>query len=150
MTIKNKYQLTRHLHYNPHTGVFTRIQQPVNSPLRIGEISNNTLLERGKIQILKTYYRAGRLAYLYMTGKLPEGTVEHLNGDASDFRWDNLWLVTPSYEGDGKITWIPGRQRYQAYIKKKYVGSFKIREEAEAAIDAAHLLPEGATGSTGK
>ena len=150
MRIKNKYQLKQHIHYNPHTGVFTRIQQPVNSSPCTGEISNNTLLEKGNIQILKTHYRAGHLAHLYMTGKLPEGTMEHVNGDATDFRWDNLRFFAKSYEGDGNISWIPSSQRYQAYIKKKYIGSFKTREEAAAALDAAQLLQEEAIGSTGK
>ena len=144
MIIKNKYQLKRHLHYNPHTGAFTRIQQPVSGPMCIGEISNSTFLERGKIKILKTDYRAGHLACLYMTGKLPEGTVEHVNGDAADFRWDNLRLAAPSYDGDGYISWVPSKQRYQAFIKSKYVGIFKTREEAVAALDAAHLLREEA------
>lgn len=137
MTITNKYQLKRHIHYNQFTGVFTRIQQPLTGPDRIGEIANKELLGNGKIQILQEKYMATHLAYLYVTGMVPDGRISHIDGDHSNFKWDNLLLAKRTYQGDGNITWVSKNQRYQAYIGKKYLGLFKTVEGAVAALDVA-------------
>jgi hypothetical protein len=92
MNISNQYQLKRHVHYNPYTGDFTRIQQPANGTRCLGKITGKMLLEQGKIKIMSVPYRAARLAHLYMTGKMPDGHIDHIDGDASNFRWDNLRL----------------------------------------------------------
>jgi hypothetical protein len=118
--IKNKYQLKRHLHYNPHTGVFTRVQQPRTGTLCIGKITNDCLVRKRSIKILGVYYRATHLAYLYMTGTLPDGQIDHVNQDTTDFRWSNLRLVASSCE------------------------------EGVAEPDAANVIREEVMGSTGK
>lgn len=139
MIIKNKYQLKRHVHYNQYTGVFTRIQQPTMGAQCIGEIKIPPLANGGRIQILKCYYQASHLAYLYMTGKFPDGKIRHIDGDLTNFKWENLRLDEKTFEGIGSVTWIEKNKRYQAYIGKKYIGLFKTSEEATSALNAAHL-----------
>lgn len=45
------------------------------------------------ITIDKIYYRADKLAFLYMTGKMPK-YVKHINGVVSCCKWDNLAETT--------------------------------------------------------
>ena len=42
------------------------------------------------VEIDGVRYRADELAFLFVTGKWPEGEIEHINGDRSDNRWENL------------------------------------------------------------
>lgn len=42
------------------------------------------------IQIDKKKYRAGRLAFLYMTGSWPNKTVDHRDRDKTNDKWVNL------------------------------------------------------------
>ena len=39
-------------------------------------------------------YYAHDLAFLYMTGEVPKGEVEHINGIKDDDSWKNLRLKT--------------------------------------------------------
>ena len=71
------------LFYDPNTGFFIR---------RDTGASAGSKNDRGYIRITidGRSYRAHRLAYLYMAGKLPDADVDHKNRDRSDNRWSNL------------------------------------------------------------
>jgi hypothetical protein len=81
--------LKRFLHYNPDTGLFTRLTK--SNRFKIGEVAGtrNTV---GYILVRFDGYRftAHRLAWLYMTGKLPSLGIDHINGLKDDNRFCNL------------------------------------------------------------
>lgn len=70
-------------HYDPETGVFTRLADGyvMGKPDRKGYL----------LAYLKKWkFRAHRLAWFYMTGAWPSKEIDHINGITSDNRWENL------------------------------------------------------------
>lgn len=79
--------------YNPNTGKFTRILQ-VNGQ-KAGTIAGSINSDGyAQIRIDTGRYKAHRLAFLYMTGKLPDAEIDHINGIRDDNRWCNLRAVS--------------------------------------------------------
>ena len=75
--------LKRYVHYNPRTGVFTRVYTTGNNSKK------GDTLTSGRINIEGKSYQLHRLAYLYMTGDIPS-EVTFINGDNTDLRFNNL------------------------------------------------------------
>ncbi len=76
-------ELLKLAHYDPETGVFTRLADGyvMGKPDRKGY-----LLAR-----LKCWsFRLHRLSWFYMTGEWPAQEIDHINGSTSDNRWINL------------------------------------------------------------
>lgn len=77
------------LDYDPDTGLFSRrlitrgrsANGPVGSPHGNGYLT---------ITVDYRAVLAHRLAWLWMTGKFPRETIDHINGDKTDNRWANL------------------------------------------------------------
>lgn len=81
------------LHYDPETGVFT--WAIARRKCRKGHIAG-TMNGNGYVRIIidrKKHY-AHRLAWLYVTGKLPDDQIDHVNMDKSDNRFCNLREAT--------------------------------------------------------
>lgn len=149
------------LHYDPATGVFTRIKiVGPNSRIRIGDVAGS-LNHDGywRIKIggrTGRAYGAHRLAWLYMTGKWPEGEIDHEDLDPSNNRWKNLRAANRStniantkrrsdntsglkgvYRGQGQKR--PWRAEITLHKKRVFIGAFETMEEAKAAYDARAL-----------
>lgn len=77
------------LHYDETTGIFTWLVD-VSYKTKIGSIAG-TLDKAGylNIKVNGKNHRAHRLAYVYMTGSVPE-QVDHINGVRNDNRFSNL------------------------------------------------------------
>lgn len=77
------------LHYDPHTGLFTRIvpRGRHRSGVAAGYLSPSGYVIIGVDGVL---YRAHRLAWLYMFGKWPVHEIDHLNQIKTDNRIENL------------------------------------------------------------
>lgn len=96
----NKYTLTceqikKLLHYNPSTGVFTRIT-PARG-IAVGDIAGST--ERDgyvRVRIYPFHYPAHRLAWVYMNGEWPDKEIDHIDGNRSNNAIHNLRLATRS------------------------------------------------------
>jgi hypothetical protein len=84
-------ELKAQLHYNPETGVFTRLKANCTR-VKVGDIAGNLSKSTGYIRfsINKKEYVAHRLAWLYMTGSFPINEIDHINGIKHDNRFSNL------------------------------------------------------------
>jgi len=147
-------ELKKALHYNPETGLFTRIKSSSNNSKKTGE--NYTRNDEGYIRIFvcgKLYY-AHRLAWLYMYGVFPKHQIDHINHIKDDNRLINLRKATSrenkknaplrkdNKSGVVGVCIHKPTQKWSAEIKvngeKVYLGLFehiedaaKIRKEAE-------------------
>lgn len=154
-------ELRQLLHYDPQTGVFTRISSKRGD--RVGEIAG-TLRPDGylTISVHNVQHRAQRLAWLYMTGMWPRHQIDHKDGNRSSNKWSNLRDATArqnraNMKGHGKlpkgVSFIPGRygralsRPYQAQICvnycRRYLGTFETAEEAHAAYRIAAVELNG-------
>lgn len=86
---------------------------------------------------------------LYMTGRYPENCTDHINGQRSDNRWENLREVTVAQNmknmaramnntsGHQGISWCKRDKKWFAYIKTDGVMTNLGRHATiEAAIEA--------------
>lgn len=87
-------ELKRILHYNPKTGIWTRIFSNGRSDL-VGSICK-CVDGYGYVQIRigKQRLKAHRLAFLYMIGKFPKQEVDHIDLNRANNKWSNLREAT--------------------------------------------------------
>lgn len=83
-----------------------------------------------------------------MTGTWPDKTIDHINGDRSDNRWDNLRLATQSQQaqngairstnrsGIPGVFWDASRKRWTAAIEKEGKKWLRRFRSLEDAVDA--------------
>lgn len=107
-------------------------------------------VRKGHVQIRVDgrLYLAHRLAWLYVYGFIPNGDIDHINGNRSDNALSNIRIGThaqnmqnrrtPSHGSKtGFLGVSPTGRRYQARIGngpyELYLGSFDTAEEAHAA-----------------
>src|SRR5579864_2874606 len=168
-----KIELTRKivralLHYDPETGIFLwKARGPkwfANETVRkrwnarfAGKPAFTTIRPPGLLvgTLLRQNVFAHRLAFLYMTGKVPAHVAPN-DGNWSNTRWDNLSPSSPakfrrnmSLRADNVSgtpgVWFEARtRRWMAMIgtgegKRKGLGRFATREEAVAARLAASV-----------
>lgn len=165
-TIQSKVShelLLKRLNYNKDTGIFQwkEVNPKANSAKHgeaIGRVNKEgyvvITLEGAKIV-------AHRLAWFYVTGRLPDGEVDHVNHDKRDNSWENLREVTRLNNSRNKskhknnssgitgVYWVGRIRKWQASIGvylesetrsiRKHLGYFKCIEEATAARRAAEI-----------
>lgn len=147
------------LHYDPETGIFTRIKIVApQSRVKVGDVAgarNHDGYWRVKVggRSGRTY-QAHRLAWLYMTGEWPIGEIDHKDLDPSNNRWLNLREADRSTNiantrrrsdntsGMKGVYWSPSHGRWRSEItvhkRRIFLGSFHTAELARAAyVDAA-------------
>jgi hypothetical protein len=135
------------VHYNPDTGIFTRIDRGINSkPLGSKHSDENGYL---KFSIDGTLYFAHRLAWLYFYGDWPNGLVDHSNRKKSDNRIVNLRDSNKSKNGHNAnvskrsktgftgVTFVKNTKRYRSCFvkdrKRIHLGYFDTPEKAHEA-----------------
>jgi hypothetical protein len=90
--ILTQEELKSQLHYDPDTGIFTRLVSAKNKLL--GVVSNGTTSTGYiKISVFGVSYFSHRLAWLYMFGDFPEDMIDHVNGIKTDNRLKNLRIA---------------------------------------------------------
>lgn len=140
------------LHYDPETGVFTRLVQTTPA-VRVGDVAG-TVGRNGyvQIQVAGGLHYAHRLAWLYMTGEWPVAQVDHLDTNRINNRWTNLREAAPRLNSENRrkaqrnnISGLLGvskfASRWEARIGVKgqqmRLGAFDTPEEAHQAYVAA-------------
>jgi len=152
-------RLRKLLNYDPKTGIFTWRVAPVKwiSPGDPAGYSERSAYVR--IGIFGRYYRAHRLAWLYVHGEWPPSMIDHINGDPSDNRLANLRVATASQnQGNAKprkdnaygtkgVTWHKSHKKWQARIvidgKQTHLGHFA---DKQAAIETYRRAAEAQFG----
>jgi len=152
-------ELKRLLHYDPSTGLFTRLVQTTPA-VKVGDIAGG-LNAHGYIQIsvLNVAFLAHRLAWFYMTGAWPVADIDHISGVRDDNRWCNLRTATrtenlrntatraDNTSGHKGVGWSNKTNQWRAYIqingKTKSLGHFDEKQDAILARQTAEKLHFG-------
>lgn len=99
MRLLNQMYLKELLRYEPETGCFFW-KECRRGRTKAGGIAGyykyNHATNKGywHIKINSVKYPAHRLAWLYVVGVMPEKEIDHINGDGSDNRFENLREVS--------------------------------------------------------
>jgi len=161
MTIDRK-RLVDLLDYDADTGVFVwRVRRGrIQAGARAGTIAKEGYRV---IQIDWRIYRAGRLAWFYITGVWPVREIDHFDRDPANDSFRNLRDVDDVQQARNKAGWKrnptgmrgvtvvkPSKERgttsirYAAHIgvggKQKWLGQFATIDEAIAARRAAEIV----------
>lgn len=143
------------LHYDPETGVFTRLISKARgkSGRVAGSLSNGYV----RVPLDNKVYAAHRLAWLYMTGEWPVGIIDHVDRNRSNNRWSNLREVTAAgnaqnaslrkdnTSGVKGVSWDKKNKKWMAQLRvnnrNKFLGHFPtVPEAAEARRRAEEAL----------
>lgn len=157
--------LITNFRYNPLSGYFYRIK-PTGVEIKVGSKSKDGYL---MVNILDRSYSIHRLAWFYMTGSIPNGLIDHKDGNRLNNRFDNLRVVSASENQENQklprpynttgylgVTVIPsgkdGRKntRYRAKIvvhgDEISIGVYDTPEEAHRAyVESKRKLHKGNT-----
>lgn len=156
-------RLRQVLHYEPSTGAFTWRPRPLEEFPRKEDFSRWNKMYAGKTagsrdrfgyvripsKLLGGSFYAHRLAWAYVTGAWPANTVDHIDCDPGNNRWNNLRDVsqhmnkqnTRKARVDNRLGLLGVVQRgpgkFVAYIgvggRSKQVGRFSTPEAAHEA-----------------
>lgn len=143
-------------HYDPSTGLFTRLVDVIGSRFKKGDIAGSTMPnEYTSIGIDRKLYPAHRLVWLYIHGEFPSADIDHINRVRDDNRLSNLRSVSRSENLKNKkipdsntsgvmgVHWHNRTRRWIARIgvsgKKKSLGTFLNKEDAVRARKHAEI-----------
>jgi hypothetical protein len=143
-------ELTQILNYDPQTGcLYWKSPRP---KIKVGAKAGH-LHRRGYInlEINGKHYAAHRIVWMYVTGRFPEKMLDHINGNKTDNRFENLREATNGQnransrttnkhglKGVRLLPWIKeGGRCWEAKItangRVRYIGCFFSKEEAHQA-----------------
>lgn len=136
--------------YNPDTGVIIRASTGVATMTAKdgkgychGTVNGRTV-------------RAHRLAWRLYYGEWPDGDIDHINGDKTDNRIDNLRSVThaenmrnrkirrDNRSGVSGVHWEKSRSRWRVTVGSKFLGRFNcfgqaINRRREKALEEGYV-----------
>ena len=158
MTVTAEY-LRDILDYSPETGLFTWRVAP-NGRIKIGQRAGSP--DTGghlQIRINKRFYRAHRLAWLYVHGEWPPEDIDHINSERADNRLCNLRPATRAQNcqnsrlyrsntsGFKGVVWHARGSKWSARIRANgrvhHLGRYTTAEAAHAAYVAAAVKYHG-------
>lgn len=147
--------------YDKESGDLIRIDRPFNSTAPLGKVDVSPNV-KGYLVVRVFIPSTGksekgfahRIAYMIETNSdIPDGMyIDHINGDRSDNRWENLRLVTLQENNKNKkryinnmsgysgIVWCKYNFWWEIYVGSKYIGKSENFREAikirESHVDA--------------
>jgi len=141
------------LRYDNETGEFYRVKpRPQDRGRPAGSIDNNGYRV---ISIKAKQFKAHRLAWLYVHGVEPTRMIDHIDGDRSNNRIENLREVTPfenaknqrmrkdNTSGFTGVTWSKSAQKWRVCVKSEgvshHLGYYIDKEAAVSARLAANI-----------
>lgn len=141
------------LDYNPKTGVFTWLVNR-GGTARAGTVAGTSdCLGYISISINGRRYKAGQLAFLWMTGRFPKKMADHEDTNPSNNKWSNLRKATRSQNGANRkknknnsagykgVSYSKRDQLFNARIQKngvsKWLGYFDSAIKAHEAYKIA-------------
>jgi len=154
--------------YDPETGVLTWLERPAAhfKTTRAASTMNSTFAGKPAFIYVNNHgYKMGgifnkkitahRAAFALMTGRWPDEEIDHINGNRSDNRWENLREVTafqnhqnqkkPKHNKSGFIgvSWNKASEKWVAYIGANgeflHLGFFPCVTSAAIARRAAEV-----------
>lgn len=117
-------RLKQLLHYDPDTGVFTRIVSRRGSRAIVGSTRSDGYLS---VCIDGKSYLGHRLAWLWMTGQQPQDQVDHVNGIKSDNRWRNLRAATNKQNSENSRLYSCNKTGVRGAVIDKRTGRYVAR-----------------------
>lgn len=157
----NDEALRKAVSYDPNSGVFLR-REKTGPNVKVGSIAGS-VDKQGyrRIRVSGTTYQAHRLAWQYVHGAAPCGSIDHINGQRDDNRIENLRLVDHSTNlenlkgarADNVLGVLGVRKmgkKFDARItvkgKTKSLGTFETVEEAASVyLESKRKLHKGCT-----
>ena len=139
--------------YDKETGDLIWKKARANNKVKKGDIAG-TVDRKGYIRLDVNYKkcRAHRLVFLMHKGYLPK-TIDHINGNTSDNRIENLRAATTAQNqynrklgsnntsGFKGVSWDINRKTWKGYIyvegKRIHLGNFNTPEEADEVVRKA-------------
>jgi hypothetical protein len=155
--ILTQERLKELFHYNPDTGILTRVKT-ICGGVGVGEEPCRALTSYGYKAVTIDYkkYQIHRLAFLYMTGKFPPHQVDHINGVRHDNRWINLRPATDkensrnmrkthrNKSGVSGVRWYENCKKWRAQITASgtmyYLGHYNDWFDAVCARKSAERV----------
>lgn len=151
-------ELRRRYHYSPETGLFTRrTSRGVNYP--VGMVAGCTSRGYRYIRIGDCSFAAHRLAWLYTYGEMPDGLIDHIDGNPLNNRISNLRVVDATENAWNKgpnpqaksgfkgVSWHKAAKKWQAQLssgKTNYhLGYFDDPVEAARVYEVLALELRG-------
>lgn len=146
------------IHYDASIGLFTRIAKSGPNAV-VGPITGHHHSGYQFIRVKGKKYAARRLAWFYVNGKWPDDTIDHINGEKSDNRIDNLRQASRKHNNFNRqryrnntsgfkgVTWHKASRKWMARVyanRQVYeLGCFNSKIEAANAYNNAATSVHG-------
>lgn len=152
-------ELKRLLWYQPETGLFLWLKNK-NAGRIAGGISHGYVVVGLAISGKHRYYRAHRLAFLWMNGSFPDSVVDHSDRNRSNNAWNNIFESShignsrnrsqqKRQEGNTGVRPVNGKLEARIQINGKRITSTHPTEAAAIAARAALELEHGFSSGHG-
>lgn len=120
------------LHYEPNTGIFTRLKGSITRP----QVTNKPIGSKNNmgyivIPLYSRRFLGHRLACFYMTGEWPKNQVDHIDLNKANNKWENLREATNRQNHFNKRKQSNNTSGYKGIVYDKSRDKWKIQIVAD-------------------